>query len=96
VPSYCLRLRYQLYVLPRPGPPFCGDPHSSYDCRRTPAKCFSHLELLRLRKSRIAPHADEPECKGYEVSCIFVEHEKDRPCDTPCSHSGSKRYSRMW
>ena len=33
-------------------PPFCGDPPSSYDCRRTPAKCFTHPGLLRMRKSR--------------------------------------------
>jgi hypothetical protein len=32
MPSSYLRLRCQLYVLPRPGPPFCGDPPSSYDC----------------------------------------------------------------
>ena len=25
--------------------------------------------------ARMSPHADEPECKGYEVSCIFVERE---------------------
>ena len=45
--------------------------------------------------ARMSPHADEPECKGYEVSCIFVERVKDRPCDTPHSHAGSKGYSRM-